>query len=158
MEILHTSFNKTLAKKTRRRKFKRILLIDAGKETDLSAALRKLGYDLVHCDSVQEAWSFVYPRRPQLIILRLNNSNRVVLSEFRECRVLAEGVPIVLALSSPAKPALVKALQRGSASSFVVSPTVENIRETLDHLERSTIGNNNRASFGTHSWSNFQGE
>jgi DNA-binding NtrC family response regulator len=136
METVTIPINKTLGRNTRARKFKKILLIDPDKTNALSGALTRTGYDLVQCDSVQQAWNFVYPRRPDLIVLRLNNAHRAVLSEFRECRVLAASTPIVLALSAPAKPGLVEAMQRRSSAILLVSPTVESVTGTLDDLER----------------------
>src|SRR6266542_1886378 len=61
METLHIQTKKTLTKKTQASEIKKILLIDQDKDSALSAALAREGYDLVLCDSVQEAWSLVYP-------------------------------------------------------------------------------------------------
>src|SRR5881628_942137 len=109
METLHIQTKKTLTKKTQASEIKKILLIDQDKDSALSAALAREGYDLVLCDSVQEAWSLVYPYRPHLIILHLRNSNRAGLSDIQECRALAEDIPIVLVVSAQVNRALIKA-------------------------------------------------
>ena len=111
METLHIQTKKTLTKKTQASEIKKILLIDQDKDSALSAALAQEGYDLVLCDSVQEAWSLVYPYRPHLIILHLRNSNPAGLSDIQECRALAEDIPIVLAVSAQVNRALIKAMQ-----------------------------------------------
>ena len=155
MENLHIPIKRTLAKKTRAGKFKKILLIDQYQDSVLADALTRAGYDLVQCDSVQKAWSLVYPHRPQLIILRPNDSNGAGLSALQECRALGEGVPIILALSAPVKRALIKAAQHGSAAVYVASSTPQSITEALHHLEDSTIGTG-RGAFTGHPWSNIE--
>lgn len=150
METVRVPINQEFGKTPRRGRFKKVLLIDPDKDRALSSALAQRGYDLEHCDSVREAWNRVYPRRPQLIILRLNNSNRGVAAEFRECRVLAEGVPILLLLSCPAKPALIKALEQGGAATLLTASTPEKVGEALDRLERSS-GKTRYGSFRGHS-------
>jgi DNA-binding NtrC family response regulator len=138
METLQIQ-KKTLTKKTKASPIRRILLIDEDKDNVLSTILAEEGYDLVNCDSVQEAWRVVYPHRPHLIILCLHNSTGASLFDLQECRALAQGVPIILAISTPVKPDLIKAMQHGSLTALVSSPTPESIREALHHLEGSTV-------------------
>jgi len=135
METLHIQTKKTLTKKTQASEIKKILLIDQDKDSALSAALAREGYDLVLCDSVQEAWSLVYPYRPHLIILHLRNSNRAGLSDIQECRALAEDIPIVLAVSAQVNRALIKATQHGASSVLATSSAPESVREVLHHLQ-----------------------
>jgi DNA-binding NtrC family response regulator len=139
METQQIQINKTLTKKTKASAIKRILLINEDKDRVLSAALAQEGYDLVHCDSVQKAWRLVYPHRPHLIILHLYNSTGAGLSDLYECRALAEGVPIILAISGPVEPALIKAMQHGALTVLVSPSTPERVREALHHLEVSTV-------------------
>jgi DNA-binding NtrC family response regulator len=139
METLQIQIKKRLTEKTKVNAIKKILLIDEDKDSVLSDALTREGYDLVHCDSVQQAWSVVYPHRPHLIILRLNNSNGAGLSDLQECRALAEGVPIILAISAQVKPALIKAMQHGTSAVLAASSTPESVREVIHHLEASTM-------------------
>jgi len=139
METLHTPTENEVAEKTQTNQIKKILLIDEDKDCALSTALAEEGYDVVHWDSVHEAWNLVYPHRPHLIILRLYNANGSALSHFRECRALAEGVPIVLAITSAQiSRALLKTRQHGSETVLVASSTLESIREALRGLECST--------------------
>jgi DNA-binding NtrC family response regulator len=139
METQQIQINKTLTKKTKASAIKRILLIDEDRDDVLSAALAQEGYDLVNCDSVQKAWSVVYPHRPQLIILRLRNSTEASLSDLHECRALAEGVPIILPISAPVNPALIKAIQHGALTVVVSPSTPERVKEALHRLEVSTV-------------------
>jgi DNA-binding NtrC family response regulator len=157
METLHIQTKKTLTKKTQASEIKKILLIDRDKDSALSATLAQEGYDLVLCDSVQEAWSLIYPYRPHLIILHRHKSNGAGLSDLRECRALAEGVPIVLAVSAQVNRALIKAMQHGGSSVLATSSTAESVREVLHHLQASTI-RDNRAPLGAHSWPKIKEE
>ena len=139
METLHTPIKNELAEKTQRNQIKKILLIDEDKDCALSTTLAKEGYDVVHCDSVHEAWNLVYPHRPHLIILRLHSANGSALSDFQECRALAEGVPIVLAITSAqTSRALLKTLQHGAETVLTASSTLESVRKALHGLEHST--------------------
>ena len=139
METLHTPIENELAKKIQTNQIKKILLIDEEKDCALSTALTEQGYDVVHCDSVHEAWNLVYPHRPHLIILRLYNANGSALSDFRECRALADGVPIVLAITSAQiSQALLKTLQHGAETVPTASSTLESVRKALHGLEQST--------------------
>lgn len=139
METLQIQNRKTLTKKTKASEIRRILLIDEHKDSVLSAALAQEGYDIVNCDSVQKAWRVVYPHRPQLIILRLHSSTGAGLSDLYECRALAEGLPIILAISAPVTPALSKAVQHGALTVLVSSSAPERVKEALHHLEASTV-------------------
>jgi DNA-binding NtrC family response regulator len=139
METVQIQIKKTLTKKTKASPIRRILLIDKDKDNVLSTILAEEGYDLVNCDSVQEAWRVVYPHRPHLIILCLHNSTGAGLFDLQECRALAQGVPIILAISTPVKPDLIKAMQHGSLTTLVSSPTPQSVREALHHLEGSTV-------------------
>jgi DNA-binding response OmpR family regulator len=138
METLHTPTENQLVEKIQTNRIKKILLIDEDKDCALSTALADEGYDVVHCDSVHKAWNLVYPHRPHLIILRLY-ANGSALSDFRECRALAEGVPIVLAITSAQiSRALLKTLPYGAETVVAVSSTLESVRKALHGLERST--------------------
>ena len=140
METLQIHIKKKLTEKTKASAIKKILLIGQDKDSVLSAALAREGYNLVHCDSVQKAWSLVYPYRPHLIILHLYNSTGAGLSDLQECRALAQGVPIILAISAQLKPALIKAMQHGASAVLATSSTPESVTEVLHHLEASTMG------------------
>jgi DNA-binding NtrC family response regulator len=139
METLHTEIKKKLAKKNHAGEPKRILLIEKDKDSALSAVLAQEGYDVVHCASVQRAWSLVYPHRPHFIVLHFDNSNEAGSADFQECRALAQGVPIVLALSAQISRGRMKA-PRGAAAVLAVSSTPESIRGALHSLE-AALGN-----------------
>jgi DNA-binding response OmpR family regulator len=139
METLHTQIKKKLTGKTHASEPKKILLIEEDKDSALSAVLAQEGYDVVHCASVQRAWSLVYPHRPHFIVLHFDNSNEAGLADFKECRALAQGVPIVLAISAEVNRGRVKA-PRGAAAVLTVASTPESIREALHGLE-AVLGN-----------------
>jgi DNA-binding NtrC family response regulator len=138
METQRIEIKKTVAKKIPERKLKRILLIDADKDSAVSTALAREGYGVVHCDSVQKAWSRVYPHRPQVIIFHRYDSHGIDLSDLQECRALAEGVPIILTTAHASR-ALSKAMQHGSAVVLAASSTPESVSEALHHLESAAM-------------------
>jgi DNA-binding NtrC family response regulator len=139
METQQIHIQKTLTEKEQVSGIKKILLIDKDKDSALSAILAREGYDCVHCDSPQKAWSLVYPYPPHLIILHLYNSDGAGLSDLQECRALAERVPIIVALSAQAKPALTQAMQHAATAVLAASSTPEGVSEVLHQLEASTM-------------------
>ena len=148
METLHLQSKKKLTEKTQAREIKKILLIDNNKDSALAAALARERYRIVHCDSVQQAWSLVYPHRPHLIILRLSNSNEAALACLQECRVLAEGVPMVVVTPAHVNRAVMKVLQHEAATVLADSLTPQSIRAALDGLEVSLM-KDSRGALGT---------
>jgi DNA-binding response OmpR family regulator len=147
------AIKKKLAANLQRSEIRRILLIDEIEDSALLAALVRAGYDVLYCDSVQKAWSFVYPHRPHLIILHLYNPNGQCFADLQECRALAEGVPILLATSGHVNGALTKALQHGAVSVLPDWLTPEGIRDAIHGLESATT-----RPFRAHSWSNLMEE
>ena len=140
MEPLHMRIKKALTEKTQTNEIKKILLIDKNKASPLSTALQQEGYHLIHCDSVQKAWDLIYPHRPHLIVLHLYDfNNGAGLSDLQECQALAEGVPIIVALSAQAKPALTQAMQHRATAVLAASSTPEGVSEVLHQLEASTM-------------------
>jgi DNA-binding NtrC family response regulator len=139
MESLPILIKKKLTKKTQTRETKKILLIDKEKHSALSTSLAQEGYDVVHCDSVHKAWNLVYPRRPHVIILSLGDSNGTALFDLQECRVLAEGVPIILATSAHINRAIIKAPRHGAAAVVAATSTPESVSKALHGLEASTM-------------------
>ena len=150
MQPIDTETKRKLIEKTQASGGKKILLIDDKKDCALSAALKREGYDVIHCDSVRRAWSFVYPKRPQLIIVHLYNAKRTDLADIQECHVLAEGVPIILATSAQVNETLVKDLQHRAAAILALPLVPGTIRKVLNNLEVSTMGDNHRPLDGTH--------
>jgi DNA-binding response OmpR family regulator len=128
---MHGSLKRNLNEKIRTEKVKKILLIDVNRSSALANALAEQGHDLLHCDSVQRAWKFTYPHRPDIIILHLRDSNRAALSDLQECRALAKGVPIIAAMAANLNRALIKPLQHGAAAVLATPPTPESLRESL---------------------------
>jgi DNA-binding NtrC family response regulator len=76
-----------------------ILLIDAGRDRALAAAIVQQGYRLTSCTCVEAAWRRLYPKRPCAIIVHLRKPSSSDLPALQECRIMAEGVPVVLVTS-----------------------------------------------------------
>ena len=134
MQTMHMENKKKLSKKVPTDQTKKILLIDH-KGGALSAALAQEGYDVIHCYAVQKAWCQVYPQRPHLIVIHLDNLDGAGLADFQECRALAEGVPIILATSAQVNETLMKVLQHRPAAILDLPLMPATIRETLHDLE-----------------------
>ena len=134
MQTMHMENKKKLSEKVPTDQTRKILLIDHNKSSALSAALAQEGYDVIHCNAVQKAWCLVYPQRPHLIVIRLDDLDGAGLADFQECRALAEGVPIILATSAQVDETIMKALQHGAAAILDLPLMPANIRETLRDL------------------------
>jgi DNA-binding response OmpR family regulator len=135
MQTMHIENKKKLTEKRLTDEVKKILLIERNKEGALSAALAQEGYDVIHCDAVQKAWCLVYPQRPDLIIIHLDNLDGAGLADFQECRALAEGVPIILATSAHLNQTVMKVLQHRATAILDLPLMPATIRETLHDLE-----------------------
>src|SRR5262245_4606540 len=134
MRTMHIENKKKLTEKAPTDQIKKILLIDRNKGSALSAALAQQGYDVTQCDDVKKAWCLVYPQRPHLIVIHLDNLDGAGLADFQECRALAEGVPIILATSAQVDETIMKALQTGDAGIIDLPMFSENIREYIGDL------------------------
>jgi DNA-binding NtrC family response regulator len=140
MQIEHTRDDK-FAINTEATDSQKLLLIgnDKNKDIALSIALTREGYHVVYCDSVKNAWQLVYPQRPDVIILRLGKADASGLADLQECRVLAEGVPIVLIIDGHVNnPAVMSALHHGAAVVLPELSTPDRLRQALDSLHAST--------------------
>ena len=135
MQTMHMENKKKLSEKVPTDQTKKILLIDHNKSSALSAALAQEGYDVIHCNAVQKAWCLVYPQRPHLIVIHLDDLDGAGLADFQECRALAEGVPIILATSAQVNETLMKVLQHRPAAILDLPLIPATIRETLHDLE-----------------------
>ena len=134
MKTMHIENTKKPSEKVPTDQIKKILLIDHNKSSALSAALAQEGYDVIHCNAVQKAWCLVYPQRPHLIVIHLDDLDGAGLADFQECRALAEGVPIILATSAQVDETIMKALLHGAAAILDLPLIPANIRETLRDL------------------------
>jgi DNA-binding NtrC family response regulator len=143
METLHSQIEKTFKEKVVEwipaGEIKKILLIDGNKNSALSAVLSQEGYHVVHCDSVQKAWSFIYPYPPHLIIVHLDDLNRAGLDDLEECWALAEGVPIILATSAQVNQTVMEAVQHRAAGILALPSMMKTSAEALDEPEVATM-------------------
>jgi DNA-binding NtrC family response regulator len=118
-------------------KREKILVIDEKSDGPLLRGLEKQGYDVLTCESPQKAWGFVYPTRPHLIILHLEQPTDRDVYALQECRALADGVPVVIATGASRIEAFTKQLGKGSLW-FLPLPLKPNAaREMLQTFDRS---------------------
>jgi DNA-binding NtrC family response regulator len=75
----------------------KILLINGNTEISILAGLELEEYEVAVCESPQKAWGFVYPIRPDFIILHLPHLSRKDVYALQECLALADGVPVIVA-------------------------------------------------------------
>jgi DNA-binding NtrC family response regulator len=114
---------------------KTLLLIDGKSETSLLAALEQEGCDITVCDSPQKAWGFVYPIRPDVIILHLQHLSSKDIYALQECLALADGVPVIIATGASRLEAFTEKLGR-VVPRFLSLPLKPNaVREVLHGLE-----------------------
>ncbi len=122
------------AKNTEKRE--KILLIDGKWDQPLIGGLEQQGYEVITCESPQKAWGFVYPSRPHLIILHLEEPSSADIYALQECRALADGVPVVIATGASQIQAFIEQLGNG-ALRFLPLPLKPNAaREILHAFER----------------------
>jgi DNA-binding NtrC family response regulator len=138
MRNLHIKTKRKSTEQTRKNGIKKVLVIDSSNDSALSAALSQEGYDLIPCNSVQNAWTLIYPQRHHLIIINLHNLSEADLADLQECRALAGGVPIILATSAHVNEGLMKALQHWTAAILDLPSKPEIIREAIHDLQCST--------------------
>jgi len=114
---------------------RKILLIDEKRDSPVFIFLQQEGYNVIACESVQKAWGLVYPLRPYVIIVHLPNPGRKDVFLLQECRALADGVPVLLAVSSPGDPVLAELKERVAA--FITVPLKPNtVEQALDGAGR----------------------
>ncbi len=129
-------------------KKEKILLIDGKPDRPLIGGLEKQGYDVITCESPQKAWGFVYPSRPHLIILHLEEPTSSDIYALQECRALADGVPVVIATGASRIQAFTKQLGKGAVW-FLPLPLKPNAaREIFHAFERSVTDGSPEPEWG----------
>lgn len=114
---------------------KKILLIDEKSDTSLVVGLEQEGYEVIVCKSPQKAWGFVYPIRPDFIILHLQHPSSEDIFALQECHALADGVPVIIATGASRIEAFMKNLG-GVVPPFLSLPLKPNtVSEALHGLE-----------------------
>ena len=114
---------------------KKLLLIDGKSETSLLAALEQEGCDITVCDSPQKAWGFVYPIRPDVIILHLQHLSSKDIYALQECLALADGVPVIIATGASRIEAFTQELKRVVPLFLSLPLKPDAVREVLHGLE-----------------------
>ena len=114
---------------------KKLLLIDGKSETSLLAALEQEGCDISVCDSPQKAWGFVYPIRPDVIILHLQHLSSKDIFALQECLALADGVPVIIATGASRIEAFTQELKRVVPLFLSLPLKPDAVREVLHGLE-----------------------
>ena len=100
---------------------KKILLIDDHPDISLFTALQEDGNVVIACESPDKALSLVIPYQPHFIIVHLYHSSKRDLAILQECRALAEGIAIIVAMSNYGNEAIMQALEE-RATSFLPLP------------------------------------
>ena len=114
---------------------KNILLINGKSDSSLLAGLEQEGYEVAVCESPQKAWGFVYPIRPDLIILHLPHLSSKDIYALQECLALADGVPVIIATGASRIEVFTEKLGR-VVPRFVFLPLQPNaVRVALDGVE-----------------------
>lgn len=114
---------------------KKILLINGKSEPSLVADLEQEGYEVTVCESPQKAWGFVYPIRPDAIILHLQHLSSKDIFSLQECHALADGAPVIIATAASRIEAFTEKLGR-VVPRFLSIPLKPNaVREVLHGLE-----------------------
>ena len=114
---------------------KKLLLIDGKSETSLLAALEQEGCDISVCDSPQKAWGFVYPIRPDVIILHLQHLSSKDIFALQECLAVADGVPVIIATGASRIEAFTQELKRVVPLFLSLPLKPDAVREVLHGLE-----------------------
>ena len=113
----------------------KILLINGKSETSLLVSLEQEGYDVTVCESPQRAWGFVYPIRPHFIILHLEQPSSKDIYGLQECRALADGVPLIIAIHASQSEAFIKELGEPVPRFLYLPLKPKAVKEALDGLE-----------------------
>jgi DNA-binding NtrC family response regulator len=114
---------------------KKILLVNGKSDTELFVGLQEEGYEVTVCESPQKAWGFVYPIRPDLIILHLPHLSSKDIYALQECLALADGVPVMIATGASRIEAFTEKLGR-VVPQFLSLPLKPNaVRDALHGLE-----------------------
>ena len=114
---------------------KDILLITGESASSLRVGLEQEGCHVTVCESPQKAWGFVYPIRPDVIVLHLPQSSDKDIYVLRECLALADGVPVIVATAESRIEAFTKEIRR-VLPRFLSLPLKPNAaREALHGLE-----------------------
>src|SRR3989304_388425 len=114
---------------------KKILLIDGKSETSVLAALEQEGCEVTVCESPQKAWGFVYPIRPDVIILHLQHLSSKDIYALQECLALADGVPVIIATGVSRSEAFTKELKQVVPLFLSLPLKPDAVREVLHGLE-----------------------
>jgi DNA-binding NtrC family response regulator len=119
---------------------KQILLINGKSETSLLVGLEQEGYEVTFCESPQKAWGFLYPSRPDLIILHLHQPSSKDIYEYQECRTLADGVPVLIAANVSTIGSFTKELEEAAPPLISLPLKPDAVRDVLRGLESSISG------------------
>jgi DNA-binding NtrC family response regulator len=112
----------------------KILFIGENADIALLTALKREGYETAACESPQEAWASIYGFRPHLIMVHLSHSGRTDIAVLQECRLMAEGIPIVVTTSIPGHETAMKALEEGATSFLFLPLERAKIKKVVDDL------------------------
>jgi len=112
----------------------KILLISENPDIQFFTALQKEGYQAIASESLEKAWPLVYVFHPHLIIVHLRHPSWNDIATLQECRVVAQGIPIVVATSVPVHGTIMRALEKGATAFLSLPVEGPRIKKVLDDL------------------------
>lgn len=121
-------------KKKAREAGTKILVIGEHADPALLAALQREGYNTVACGSPQTARASIYTFRPRLIMVHLSHSSQTDIAMLQQCRLMAKGIPIVVATSIPGHETVMRALEEGATSFLSLPLETTKIKKVVDDL------------------------
>lgn len=113
---------------------RKILFIGPNADLALFTALQREGYKTVACESPQQAAARIGEFRPHLIVVHLSHSSGSGMSTLRECRLMAERVPIVVTTSVPGHETVMRALEEGATSFLSLPLERTKVKKVMDDL------------------------
>lgn len=115
----------------------KILLIGENLDIQLFIALQREGYEAIASESPEKAWPLVYAFRPHLIIVHLRHPSRNDIATLQECRAVAQGIPIMVAISVPGHEMVMRALEEQATSFLPMHVKGAEIKKVIDDLVTS---------------------
>ena len=115
----------------------KILLIGENPDIQFFTALQREGYEAIASESLEKAWPLVYAFHPHLIIVHLRHPSRNDIATLQECRVVAQGIPIVVATSVRGDETVMRALEKGATAFLSLPVEGAKIKKVVDDLVAS---------------------
>ena len=115
----------------------KIVLIGEKPDIGFFTALQQEGYEAIASESPEETRLLIYGFRPDLIIVHLHHPSSSDIATLQECKVMAAGVPIMVATSVPGHETVMQALEEGATSFLSLPVERAKIKKVVDELVAS---------------------